>query len=145
MQRLGPLILLGAVLVTSVGCPTVDLGENPPDPPDCRPDPVYFRDTLWPQYLAPAAPNLSCINDAGCHRIEDGRSALRLEPNPMSQGDHDNNYATVTRFLNCGFPEASPLLTKPMSTVDAHGGGDMFDDSLAPGTQRFIFEDWFNQ
>jgi hypothetical protein len=145
MQRLGPLILLGVVVLTSFGCPVVDLGENPPDPQACRPDPVYFRDKLWPEFVAPADPMLSCVNEAGCHRIEDGRSALRLNPTPTSQGDHDANYSTVTRFLNCGFPEASPMLTKPMSTLDSHGGGDMFPDTLAVGTQRFIFEDWFNQ
>jgi hypothetical protein len=55
--------------------------------------------------------------------------------------DHDSNYNVVSRFLNCGTPEASSLLTKPLSGVDPHGGGDLF----APGSQTEAdFLNWFS-
>ncbi len=142
MRRPTTAILVALVALTLSGCPTVDLGENPPDPPTCRPDFVYYQDVLYPEFIAPADENLSCVNAAGCHRIKDGRSALRLSVSPP---DHAANYAIVTRFLNCGLPEASSMLTKPMAGVVAHGGGDMFDNSLGPTTPRGIFEEWFNQ
>jgi hypothetical protein len=48
----------------------------------------------------------------------------------------------VTRFLNCGTPDASPLYTKPVSGVSAHGGGDLF----APNSDLAnVFLDWFAQ
>jgi hypothetical protein len=127
----------GVALVA--GCPTVDLGENPPDPGTCRPDPAYYRDILWPEYLAPADTALSCVDAAGCHARDDGRSALRLVTDPV---DHGANYQVVIRFLNCGAPESSSLLTKPQSGVDPHGGGDLF----GPGSDPTItFMQWFQQ
>lgn len=136
MYRLS--FIMAGVAVFSLGCPTVDLGDVPPDPGQCRPDPGYYEDVIWPEFLAPAAaPERSCVNDAGCHRVADGRSALRLADNPV---DHDANYSVVTRFLNCGTPDASPLFTKPVSGVDAHGGGDLF----APADQTStVFLQWF--
>lgn len=128
--------LLGMAVLVAAGCPGVDLGEDPPDPPTCRPDPAYFEDVIWPEFLAPADTTRSCVDAAGCHRDTDGRGPLRLDvDNPAS------NYVVVTRFLNCGSPLDSELWTKPVSGVNPHGGGDLFDEALL----RTVFEDWFNQ
>ena len=131
--------------LTSAGCPTVDLGDVPPDPGQCRPDPVYYETVIWPEFLAPVTPEISCVSEAGCHRSEDGRSAFRLLVPPAGSAepvDHNANYGVVTRFLNCGTPEASSLLSKPASGVDPHGGGDLFGPG-DPSYQTFI--DWFAQ
>ena len=133
-----PLAALVACAVTGAGCPTVDLGETPVSPGACRPDPAYFRDVLWDEYLAPADTARSCVGAGGCHRLEDGRSALRLHTgDPV---DHARNYDVVTRFLSCGAPEASSLLTKPLAGQDPHGGGDLFE----PGSDaETAFLQWF--
>lgn len=134
-----PLLLLlatTAAALTLPGCPTVDLGETPPDPPTCNADGLYYEQTIWPQYLAPAETATSCVGQAGCHRLEDGRSGLRLHTDPV---DHEANLQIVVRFLNCGSPDLSSLLTKPISGVDSHGGGDLF----APGSaQETTFLSW---
>ncbi len=82
----------------------------------------------------------SCVDEPACHRREDGRSSLRLEmTDPI---DYTTNYNIVTRFLNCGTPEASPMLTKPLEGVAPHGGGDLF----APGSaSEMLFMEWFFQ
>lgn len=131
------LIALAACAVLEAGCPTVDLGETPASPGSCRPDRAYFEDVLWRDFLAPADEARSCVDEAGCHRIEDGRSALRLETQPI---DHDHNYDVVTRFLDCGAPEASSALTKPESGIDPHGGGELFGPGSEPAE---TFLAWF--
>jgi hypothetical protein len=132
---------LAALLATLAGCPTVDLGDDPPDPGQCRPDPAYFEQVLWSEYLT--HPELSCASQAGCHRRDDGRSALRLDlPEDGQPVDFAGNYAVVTRFLNCGTPDSSPLYTKPVSGVGPHGGGDLFAPGSAPAR---VFLDWFVQ
>lgn len=124
-------------LAMLAGCPTVDLGDVPPDPNVCRPDRAYFEEMIWPVYLAPADPAKSCVMQAGCHAANNGTSALRLETNPP---DFARNYTTVTRFLNCNTPGASRLLLKPLSTELDHGGGDIF----LPGDPAIaVFEGWF--
>src|SRR5687768_16421568 len=103
-------VALCALLVTA--CPTVDLGGAPVSPGACRPDPAYVEAVIWPDFITGAA---SCVGAAGCHRLEDGRSALRLDTaDPLDLG---RNYAVVTRFLSCGTPSASSLLTKPLAGV----------------------------
>ena len=131
-------VLAGGALLA--GCPTVDLGDAPPGVGECRPSRTYFEDVLWPEFLAPGATPASCVDAAGCHAQADGRSALRLSTtNPI---DFDANYATTTRFLNCGTPSASTLLSKPVSGVVEHGGGDLF----APGsTEEDVFLQWFDE
>ncbi len=119
-------------------CPTVDLGETPVSPGACRPDPAYFEDVIWPEFIAPADETKSCVADGGCHQLENGRSAFRVSVNPPI--DFTANYNVTTRFLNCGTPEASPLFTKPVSGVDSHGGGDLFDQG---GESESAFLDWF--
>jgi hypothetical protein len=143
--------MLRAFLITGLGgmaalvlsaCPTVDLGDIPPDPNVCRPDRSYYEEMIWPNYLAPTAPANSCVAQAGCHGATNGRSALRLDTS--TPPNHSANYSAVTRFLNCNTPDASGLLTKPLSTEDPHGGGDV----LVPGdplddTAIAIFRGWF--
>lgn len=130
-------VLLAAALLPVAACPTVDLGDNPPDPGVCRPPRDYFDSTIWPQYLAPADEARSCVK-AGCHGDVRGVSALRLDStDPI---DLARNYSVATRFLNCGTPEASPLYTKPLRGLEAHGGGDIFNDVDG---QAAAFRMWF--
>lgn len=129
---------LAVPIVLLTGCPTVDLGELPVSPGACRPDPVYFEANIWPLFIDTGDPMTSCVGEGGCHQLENGRSAFRVSvTQPI---DYSANYNVVTRFLNCGTPSASPILTKPLRGVDSHGGGDLFGDNDA-GVQ--IFLDWF--
>jgi hypothetical protein len=127
-----------ASLVLLAGCPTVDLGELPVSPGACRPDPAFFEERIWPEFIDTGDMATSCVAEGGCHQLENGRSAFRVSvAQPI---DYSANYNVVSRFLNCGTPSASPLLTKPISTVDSHGGGDLF----APGTaSEEVFLLWF--
>lgn len=135
--RYGAFLLVLSIALA--GCPTVDLGEMPVSPGACRPDPAYYRDVIWPEVLAPSDTARSCVSQGGCHQLENGRSAFRVSVGTPI--DHDSNYNVVTRFLNCGTPEASSLLTKPLSGVDSHGGGDLF----APGSEtEQVFLMWFD-
>ena len=120
------------------GCPTVDLGELPVSPGACRPSQEIFETEIWPGFIATGDPATSCVSEGGCHQLENGRSAFRVSvAEPI---DFTANYNVTTRFLNCGTPSASPLLTKPISGVDSHGGGDMF----APGSaSESLFLEWF--
>jgi hypothetical protein len=137
-----PLALISLLAVTA--CPTVDLGEMPPAAGLCRPPIAYYQDVVWPEFLAPSGDTeRSCVAAAGCHQRDNGRSALRLlSAEPLSAADHQQNYDVVTRFLNCGTPEASTLLTKPLSGVDPHGGGDLVTPGDAP---EEAFLTWFEQ
>lgn len=135
-------LLIPLALAVLAGCPTVDLGDVPPDPGQCRPDRAYFRDVVWPQFIAPADPARSCVDAVGCHRQDDGRSGLRLvmPPAGSDQVDYDRNYDAVVPFLNCGDPTSSTMLSKPMSGIDSHAGGDLFDPGSEPAQ---LFEAWF--
>ncbi len=128
-----------ASLVCLTGCPTVDLGDTPPDIGQCRPDRQYYIDVIWPRYLAPSAPAKSCVAASGCHDAQTGRSALRLTT--ALPVDHDSNYQVVTRFLNCSTPSASQLLTKPLAGLEAHQGGDIFADVNDAAVVEF--QAWF--
>ena len=133
--RLSALAL--AAPLALAGCPTVDLGDNPPDPGVCRPDRGYFDSTIWPMYLRPTDEARSCVK-SGCHGDVRGVSALRLDSTEPI--DLARNYSVATRFLNCGTPEASLLFTKPLRGLEAHGGGDIFADVDA---QADAFRGWF--
>lgn len=134
-------LFVAAALALLTGCPTVDLGEEPAAPGACRPDPAYFRDTLWPEFIeSSAAPERSCIVAAGCHDADNnGRSSLRFQT--AEPVDFQLNYDVITRFLNCATPPASPALTKPQEGVVSHGGGDLFADDSAAAT---TFLQWFD-
>jgi hypothetical protein len=134
-----PRIHLSLAAVLLAACPTVDLGDSPPDVGSCRLDPLYYEDVIWPGYLAPTSAEKSCVSQSGCHSAESGRSALRLDA--TAPIDHTGNYQIVSRFLNCSTPSASSLLTKPLAAVDAHGGGDIFADSADPAVSDFLA--WF--
>lgn len=138
LARAAATLAVAVALTGLAACPTIDLGEDPSNPAVCRPDPQYFREVIWPQYLAPADTSKSCVNATGCHSQSTGRSALRLDAS-MSP-DLDRNYQIAIRFLNCGTPSASPLLTKPLAGQDSHGGGDVFTSS-DPAVATF--EGWF--
>ena len=124
-------------LALLAGCPTVDLGELPVSPGACRPDPVYFEENIWPLFID-TGDTKSCVEEGGCHQLENGRSAFRVSVG--ANLDLTANYNVVSRFLNCGTPSASPILTKPLSGVDSHGGGDLFGNGDA---NVQIFLDWF--
>jgi len=131
-------LLIGLLLLG--GCPTVDLGDQPPGPERCLPSAQYFHDVIWPEYLAPADASKSCVANAGCHQTANGRSALRLETAPV---DDTRNYQAVTPFLSCSSPESSLLLSKPLKGGDPHGGGDIFAASSDPAVDKFLM--WFSQ
>jgi hypothetical protein len=136
--------VIGAALVTALcaGCPTVDLGDTPPDPGICTPDMGYFQTQIWPNYLDPpidpASPNRTCAQ-ANCHDSVSGRSGLRLKT--MEPIDYAANYAVVTQYLNCGNPDSSELLTKPLAGIEPHVGGDIFPDEQ--DAQAQVFLKWF--
>jgi hypothetical protein len=131
-----------AVLVCALSaCPTVDLGDQPEDPPLCDPGPEYFESAIWPQYLAPTDIERSCVGKAGCHNAVNGRSALRLDAtDPI---DYGANYQAVRRFLNCSTPLSSRLVTEPLAGGETHGGGDIFPSPDDPAV--VAFEQWFAQ
>lgn len=130
-------LLLATALATS-GCPTVDLGEMPVSPGACRPDPAYFEEVIWPQIIDTGNEASSCVEQGACHQQENGRSAFRVSR--VEPIDFAANYKVTTRFLNCGTPEASAFLTKPLGGVDSHGGGDIFE----PGSEaEELFLGWF--
>ena len=130
--------LLGLLLVLlASGCPTVDLGDEPPIPDACRPDKQLFVDEVWPMALAAGGAG-SCVA-ADCHAKATGRSAFRVIPTPATMSEHDQNYEATIRFLNCGTPRASALLTKPVGSVEPHGGGDLWSYGQAPAD---LVETW---
>ena len=130
----GTLLLVCAPMMLG-GCPTVDLGDQPPDPEQCRPDMQYFHDHIWPEYLAPADAAKSCVAKSGCHADS---TAFRLQVTPP---DDTANYQATAHFLNCSTPESSLLLTKPLVGGDPHGGGDIFTSTSDPAVQVFL--KWF--
>jgi hypothetical protein len=125
--RLCTWVVLALAALVATACPTVDQGEPPVAPESCLPDFQTFKNVVWPTAIANADPEKSCVAKSGCHARESGRSALRLIPEPGPDAEHQMNYDTVTRFLNCSTPEASPFITKPSSGGDPHAGGDLWD------------------
>jgi hypothetical protein len=128
-------VLALAVLLVAA-CSTVDLGETPVAPASCNPSQSYFDSVIWPEYIAPDSPR-SCVDAPGCHRSSDGFSALQFTVDPV---DDAANYEVATHFLNCGNFIASPLLTKPLEGIDAHGGKELFG---ANDPEYVVFTDWF--
>lgn len=137
MREVGVVALLSLL----AGCPSVDLGNTPPPVGNCTPDRDYFRDVIWPEYLAPSDPARSCVAAGMCHNADNSpRSGLHLEPDITIAGNLDDNYRAATSFLQCGFPMGSELLTKPSADAPDHGGGVIFaaDDPVVS-----VFESWF--
>lgn len=120
------------------GCPTVDLGDNPPGVGLCNPTGglPYFEMEIVPKYLKLSDTANGCGRDGGCHNRAHGL-ALDLTPANLTSAA---NYRVAQQYLNCGTPTQSPLLTKPLAGTDGHGGGDL----IAPmSTEAMIFENWF--
>ena len=116
------------------GCPTVDLGDTPTEIGLCNPTggEQYFQDQIWPKFVN--NPTMSCAQ-AACHVA--GGNGLDF-PMPV---DYPTAYRRTQIYLNCGTPEASPLLTKPLAGLDPHGGGDIFPNDSDPAVQVFLA--WF--
>jgi hypothetical protein len=134
-------VLAAVAVLAGLGCPTVDLGESPPAPGLCRPDLAYFKTVVWPELIDNPTPERGCIAEAGCHQQANGRSALRfITQAPLSDPDLNQNFEVATRFLNCGTPEASSFVTKPLSGIDPHGGGDLFSTA---DPEFVAFRGWF--
>ena len=133
------LVLFALPLVA--GCPTVDLGDTPTDIGLCNPPggPDYFRDVIWPDFVRPSDGQKGCTKTGSCHN-EAGGNGLAFKTSPAP--DFPFNYRQAQLFLNCGTPEASLLLTKPLDTTEPHGGGNLIisgtDDALI---QKFLA--WF--
>jgi hypothetical protein len=131
--------LSGLVSLALTACPTVDQGDVPPPPAACQPSMADFQDKIWPMAIDPPDKSKSCVNQAGCHTRETGRSALRLIQPPMAAGDWQMNYDVVTRFLNCNTPSASSFVTKPSAGGDPHAGGDLWPQD---GEPTITVEQW---
>jgi hypothetical protein len=125
-------------LVGLAGCPTVDLGDTPTDIGLCNPPGGldYFQNRIWPEYVRPGNAN-SCTKAGGCHN-EAGGNALAFDSSATP--DFAANYRQAQVFLNCGTPNASLLLTKPLAGVEPHGGSDIF---LASDPAITTFNGWF--
>lgn len=126
-----------ACAVALCGCPTVDLGDTPPDIGACNPagGVAYFTDVVEPMYLKIADTANGCARSSMCHA---GAHGLTLTTNPV---DDLANFRVTQQYLNCGQPMASELLTKPLKGVDFHTGGDLFQDTSDPAVQAFL--GWF--
>jgi hypothetical protein len=118
------------------GCPTVDLGDTPTEIGLCNPAGglAYFQEQIWPNYIVRTDPNMSCAK-VGCHVA--GGNGLDF-PMPV---DYPAAYRRTQLYLNCGTPEASELLTKPLAGIDPHGGADNFPNISDPAVQVFLA--WF--
>jgi hypothetical protein len=118
------------------GCPTVDLGDTPTDIGLCNPagGASYFQDQIWPSFVVRTDPDRSCAK-SGCHVA--GGNGLDF-PIPV---DYPAAYRRTQIYLNCGTPEASLFLTKPLAGIDPHGGGDLFPNTSDAAVQIFLA--WF--
>jgi hypothetical protein len=132
--------LLAVCALALGGCPTVSLGEVPPDIGLCNPSggEDYFDTQIWPSYLAITDPLQAhtCI-DQGCHGHQTFSGGLGFdETDPMSP----NNYRAAQGELNCATPGASKLLIWPLAGIQPHGGGDLFRTTDPEYT---TFNNWF--
>jgi hypothetical protein len=128
----------GLAVVLGAGCPTVDLGDTPTDINLCNPAGGidYFTAEIYPKFVRPGDVN-ACTKAGGCHN-EAGGNALNYKTNPQ---DDAFNFRQTQVFLNCGTPEMSQFLTKPLTGVETHGGGNIYPSLDAAEVQ--IFLDWF--
>jgi hypothetical protein len=130
--------LLGlAGLEALSGCPTVDLGDTPTEIGLCNPagGVQYFQDQIWPNYVIRTDPAKSCAKVGTCH--VGGGNGLDFP----AQIDYAASYKRSQIYLNCGTPAASLFLTKPLTGVEPHSGGDLFPDVNDPAVQIFLA--WF--
>ncbi len=120
------------------GCPTVDLGDDPPGVGLCNPanGQTYFETEIVPKYLKLSDATNGCGRDGGCHNRAHGL-AYDLTPANLASAA---NYRVTLQYLNCGTPRQSALLTKPLTGEDAHGGGDLVENGSAEMTTFLM---WF--
>lgn len=130
-----------ACLLVLAGCPTVDLGDTPPDIGACAPagGEAYFDAMIWPNYLSVKSPidkTHTCL-DRNCHGNGSFAGGMGFDTmNPTSA----NNYRIAQGEIECSVPTASRLLTKPLAGIEGHDGGDLFN-STDPEYQTFL--NWF--
>jgi hypothetical protein len=125
-----------ACLALLAGCPTVDLGDTPTEIGLCNPagGEAYFEQQIWPSYVIRNNADTSCAK-VGCH--VGGGTGLDFP----AQVDYAAAYRRTQLYLNCGSPDASPFLTKPLAGIEPHGGGDIFPNENDPAVQIFLA--WF--
>ena len=123
-------------MVLLCGCPTVDLGDDPPDVGLCNPSKglTYFQSDIVPKYLKLPDKTNGCGRSSTCHDQAHGL-AFDLN-NPTSTA----NYRLTQNYLNCGSPDQSELFTKPVAGQVGHGGGDLFQPM---GAEQMVFDGWF--
>jgi hypothetical protein len=126
----------GLGLIALTGCPTVDLGDTPTEIGLCNPagGVQYFQDQIWPNFVIRPNAAQTCAQ-ASCHIS--GGNGLDF-PSPV---DYPTAYRRTQIYLNCGSPEASLFLTKPLAGVESHGGGDIFPSTSDPAVTIFLA--WF--
>jgi len=131
--------VLAALALCLAGCPTVDLGDTPTDINLCNPAGGidYFTSDVYPKYIRPTDGTNGCTKAGGCHN-EAGGNALNFRTSPQ---DDAFNFRQAQVFLNCGTPEMSQLLTKPLAGVDTHGGGNIYNSTNDAEVQVFL--GWF--
>ena len=129
---------LASCVVLLSGCPTVDLGDDPPEVGLCNPAKglTYFQNEIVPNYLKLADATNGCGRDGGCHNRAHGL-AFDLTPANLTSAA---NYRVAVQYLNCGQPRQSALLTKPLAGEDGHGGGDLIQNG---STEMMLFLSWF--
>jgi hypothetical protein len=129
-------VIVGALGLGLAGCPTVDLGDTPTEVGLCNPNGgvQYFQDHIWPEYIQNKNPNGNCAQN-GCHI--NGGNGLDF-PGTV---DYAAFYRRTQIYLNCGTPDASELLTKPLAGTDPHSGGDIFQNESDPAV--VVFLNWF--
>jgi hypothetical protein len=123
-------------MVLLCGCPTVDLGDDPPDVGLCNPTGglPYFQNEIVPKYLKLSDKTTGCGRSSACHDRSHGLAFDLLNPTSTQ------NYRLTQNYLNCGSPMQSDLLTKPLAGIVGHGGGDL----IQPGsTEEDVFLEWF--
>jgi len=127
-------------LTLLAGCPTVDLGDTPTELGLCNPSGgvQYFKDQIWPNFIIRTDPNVSCAK-GGCHVA--GGNGLDFPMTVSTTGDYSAAYKRTQNYLNCGTPDASLMLTKPLSGIDPHSGGDIFPNKDDAAVQIFLA--WF--
>ncbi|MGN6105433.1 MAG: hypothetical protein ACTHU0_10040 [Kofleriaceae bacterium] len=115
----------------------MDLGDAPEGVGLCNPGGgiEYFESEVWPSFVRPGNP-MGCTRAGGCHDLGGG-NALSFTTNPV---DFAANYRQTQVYLNCGTPNASQFLTKPLAGIEAHGGMDIFQPS-DPAVAVFL--GWF--
>ncbi|HUS33540.1 MAG TPA: hypothetical protein VMZ53_33790 [Kofleriaceae bacterium] len=127
---------LACCMLLLCGCPTVDLGDDPPDVGLCNPRGglPYFQNEIVPKYLKLSDKTNGCGRSSACHDRAHGLAFDLLNPTSTQ------NYRLTQNYLNCGSPMQSDLLTKPLAGQVGHGGGDLVQPS---STEETTFLMWF--